>query len=43
LAEGVSTSPSDENDGIGATTDAMRAVASRAAGEIRKDRPQIPD
>ena len=43
LAEGVSTSPADEDEGTGASTEAMRAVASRAASEIRKPRPQIPD
>jgi hypothetical protein len=43
LAEGVSTSPAGEDEGTGASTDAMRVVASRAAGEIRKPRPQIPD
>lgn len=43
LAEGVSASPDAGNDDNAASTDAMRVVASRVAGEIRKPRVQVPD
>jgi hypothetical protein len=43
LAEGVSTSPDAGDDDTAASTDAMRVVASRVAGEIRKPRVQAPD
>jgi hypothetical protein len=43
LAEGVSTAPAAGNDDTGASTDAMRSVAARIAGEIRKPRVQAPD
>ena len=42
IAEGVSASPAGDDDDA-ASTDAMRSVAARAAGEIRKQRVQIPD
>jgi hypothetical protein len=43
VVEGVSTSPSDEDEGTTASTDAMRTVANRVAGEIRKPRQMIPE
>jgi hypothetical protein len=43
VAEGVSTSPAGEDEGTTASTDAMRMVAARVAGEIRKPRVQMPD
>lgn len=43
IAEGVSSSPVGDDDGNAASTDAMRSVAARVAGEIRKPRVQSPD
>jgi hypothetical protein len=43
LAEGVSVSPNADDAATTASTDAMRVVASRVAGEIRKPRVQAPD
>jgi hypothetical protein len=43
VAEGVSASPAGDDNDNAASTDAMRSVAARVAGEIRKPRVQIPD
>jgi hypothetical protein len=42
IVEGTSTVPARGDDN-GASTDAMRGVAARVAGEIRKSRVQMPD
>jgi hypothetical protein len=43
LVEGVSASPAGDDNDNAASTDAMRSVAARVAGEIRKQRVQIPE
>ena len=43
VAEGVSSSPDADDNDNAASTDAMRVVASRVSGEIRKTRVQVPD
>ena len=43
VAEGVSAAPVAGDDENGASSETMRAVAARVAGEIRKPRDPVPD